>query len=51
MSAQPNGNKAVVLTLKDGVYQKAEYLAGETLPWLMFPELRLAVEQILADDE
>ena len=45
------GKKVIVLTLEDGVYRKAEYLARETVPCLIFPELELTVEQILAAEE
>ncbi|NJL55540.1 Uma2 family endonuclease, partial [bacterium] len=45
------GKKVIVLTLEDGVYRKAEYLEGETVPCLTFPELELTVEQILAAEE
>ena len=45
------GKKVIVLTLADGVYRKAEYLEGETVPCLTFPELGLTVEQILAAEE
>lgn len=42
------GKKVIVLTLEDGIYRKAEYLEGEVVPCLTFPELTLTVEQILA---
>jgi len=45
------GKKVIVLTLEEGVYQKAEYVAGETVPCLTFPKLELTVEQILAAEE
>jgi Uma2 family endonuclease len=45
------GKKVMVLTLEDEVYRKAEYLEGEMVPCLTFPELRLTVEQILAAEE
>lgn len=45
------GKKVIVLTLVDGVYRKVEYVAGETVPCLTFPELELTVEQILAAEE
>ncbi|MEO0375354.1 MAG: Uma2 family endonuclease [Cyanobacteria bacterium P01_A01_bin.17] len=51
VSAQPNVKKVIVLTLVDGVYRKAEYVEGETVPCLTFPELELTVEQILAAEE
>ena len=45
------GKKVIVLTLEDGLYRKAEYMEGETVPYLTFSELRLKVEQILAIEE
>jgi len=45
------GKKVIVLTLEDGVYLKAEYVEGEAVPCLTFPELELTVEQILAAEE
>lgn len=44
------GKKVIVLTLERGVYQKAEYIAGEKVPCTTFPALALTVEQILAAD-
>ncbi len=44
------GKKVIGLTLEQGVYQKAEYLEGETVPCALFPELRLT-NQILAAEE
>jgi len=44
------GKKVIVLTLRDGEYQRAEYLEGETIPCQTFPELTLTVEQVLAAD-
>jgi Uma2 family endonuclease len=41
------GKKVIVLTLENGAYRKAEYLEGETVPCLTFPELSLTVEQML----
>lgn len=41
----------IVLMLADGIYRKAEYVEGETVPCLTFPELALTVEQILAAEE
>lgn len=45
------GKKVITLVLEDGVYRKAEYLEGEVVPCLTFPELRLTVGQILAAEE
>ncbi|MDB9527472.1 Uma2 family endonuclease [Oscillatoria sp. CS-180] len=45
------GKKVIVLMLEDGVYRKAEYVEGETVPCLTFPELELTVEQVLAAEE
>jgi len=45
------GKKVIVLTLEDGVYQKAEYVEGEVAPCITFPELKLTVDQILAAQE
>ncbi|MCG8366258.1 MAG: Uma2 family endonuclease [Pseudanabaenales cyanobacterium] len=45
------GPKVIVLTLSDGVYQKAEYLAGEVAPCSTFPSLALTIDQILAAQE
>jgi Uma2 family endonuclease len=42
------GKKVIVLTLEQGVYRKMEYVEGEVVPCLTFPELRLSVNQILA---
>lgn len=44
------GKKVIVLRMEDGAYRKAEYLEGEVVPCLTFPELRLTVEQILLAD-
>lgn len=41
------GRKVIVLTLENGIYQRAEYVAGEIVPCTMFPELTLTVDQIL----
>lgn len=43
--------KVITLTLEDGLYQKAEYLEGEEVSCLVFPELKLTVDQILAAEE
>lgn len=45
------GKKVIVLTLEDGVYRKVEYIEGEGVPCLTFPELTLTVDQILAAEE
>jgi Uma2 family endonuclease len=45
------GKKVIVLTLEDGMYQKAEYLEGEEVPCSLFPSLKLTVNQILATEE
>jgi len=45
------GRKAIALTLEQGMYQRAEYLAGEVVPCPLFPGLRLTVDQILAAEE
>lgn len=44
------GKKVMVLTLKDGEYQRSEYLEGEIIPCQTFPELTLTVDQVLAAD-
>ena len=45
------GKKVIVLTLENGMYQKAEYVEGEEVPCATFPELKLTVDQILAAEE
>ncbi|NEZ68295.1 hypothetical protein D0962_37145 [Leptolyngbyaceae cyanobacterium CCMR0082] len=45
------GPKVIVLKLTDGIYQKAEYLQGEVVPCVTFPDLTLTTDQILAAEE
>ena len=45
------GKKVIVLTLENETYQKAEYVEGETVPCLTFPQLKLTVDQILAAED
>ncbi|MEH2413652.1 Uma2 family endonuclease [Nostoc sp.] len=44
------GKKAIVLTLENREYQRSEYLEGETIQCLTFPDLTLTVDQVLAAD-
>lgn len=44
------GKKAIILTLENGEYQRSEYLEGEMIPCLTFPDLKLSVDQVLAAD-
>ena len=44
------GKKVIVLTLEDGVYRKTEEYVV-VVPCLKFPELKLTVAQILAEEE
>jgi Uma2 family endonuclease len=43
--------KVIVLTLESGLYRKAEYIEGESIPCQTFPELHLTVDQVLAAEE
>jgi Uma2 family endonuclease len=43
--------KVIVLTLENKVYQKAEYIEGEVIPCITFPNLKITVDQVLAAQE
>ncbi len=43
--------KVMVLSLENGVYQKAEYIEGEIIPCTTFPEIKLTVNQVLVAEE